>query len=398
MVNQLEHISCICICVAYSQRDDTYGSFGPTIKYYSDLFKPVFKRGNVILLVTQVDPDNFEEWSMKDSVKDLKEDKLKRCREVTDGMEIPLCELINSKISARNLRNLEQIKDDGDDEEQHNIYYASLKARERIIKFITLMEPVTMTSHLLPLPPKMEFVRLNCLNILREKINRLQYVGQTKEKETQANIEKLKAHGTELNVLVDEIRHEKARLDTLKDTIVSHPQYFHGDDIVHFSRREDCYFLLQHRDHVPQMTSWNCEINWKPIREEASSGVLILPFDVVPDLVNMTRGEMKPSEYYRWFVIVRLEYDGEVLNKSTILESSTKVRELMESHTALTTKIENLNHAIMEVSLGASEVAKSLRELEAKKAVISKHAFWLNEISQVVDSLNEISCPNLNLV
>jgi len=177
-------------------------------------------------------------------------------------------------------------------------------------------------------------------------------------------------------------------LDTLKDKIVSHPQYFHGDEVLYLSRKEDCYFFLQHKEYMPRITSWNCCVEWKPIKQDVG-GPLVLHFDVVPDLINVKRGEMKPAEYYRWFLIVRLEYDGQLLNKEAILESSTKVRLLMDKHTVLTTKIENLNKMIMDVSLEASDVAKKLQSLEAKKSIISKNCFWLNEISLVVDALND---------
>jgi hypothetical protein len=109
-----------------------------------------------------------------------------------------------------------------------NIYTASYFARERIIKFISSMEPVSMNSHLLPLPPKLEALRLNNLSILNEQLNRLRYVGAIKGKETQSNIEKLKSYGVELNRLVDALRHETAKLDALKDKTMSQMQYFKG--------------------------------------------------------------------------------------------------------------------------------------------------------------------------
>jgi hypothetical protein len=230
MVNDLRQISAVVICINYSQRDDTYGSFGPTIKYYCDLFKPVFSRGNVILLITQVDADNYIDWvsdgEFTEALKEVKLEKLKRVQETTQT-EIPLVEIINSKISKLKLENIQHSIKSG--KFKDNIYTASYFARERIIKFISSMEPVSMNSHLLPLPPKLESLRINNLNILNEQVNRLRYVGGIKSKETQLNIEKLKAYGVELNRLVDALRHETAKLDALKDKTMSQMQYFKGN-------------------------------------------------------------------------------------------------------------------------------------------------------------------------
>lgn len=228
-INDLKHISAVVICINYSQRDDTYGSFGPTIKYYCDLFKPVFNRGNVILLITQVDADNYLEWisggEYTEALKEVKYEKLKRVQDTTKT-DIPLVEIINSKITKSKLESIQKHIKEGNWKD--NIYTASYFARERIIKFISSMEPVSMNSHLLPLPPKLEALRLNNLSILNEQLNRLRYVGAIKGKETQQTLEKLKSYGVELNRLVDAIRFETAKLDSLKDKTLSQLQYFKG--------------------------------------------------------------------------------------------------------------------------------------------------------------------------
>jgi hypothetical protein len=104
-------------------------------------------------------------------------------------------------------------------------------------------------------------------------------------------------------------------------------------------------------------------------------GPMVLYFDVVPDFVNVTRSEMKPSEFYRWFCVVRLEYDGqvcfsdfsffrlffsmlifEVINADQIVETSTKIRMLKLEEKELTLKIEDLNKDITDVGLEAAGI------------------------------------------
>jgi hypothetical protein len=236
------------------------------------------------------------------------------------------------------------------------------------------MEPVSMNSHLLPLPPKLEALRLNNLSILNEQLNRLRYVGAIKGKETQQTLEKLKSYGVELNRLVDALRFETAKLDSLKDKTMSQLQYFKGDEVIHISRKENQYFFLKHKDYVHRVTSWNCNIEWKGVKSKgddteggSGDGPNVLYFDVVPDFLNVTRGEMKPSEFYRWFCIVRLEYDGQVINADAIVETAAKIRMLKLEEKELTVKIEDLNRDITDVGLEAAGVASHLQKLEFKK-------------------------------
>jgi len=171
------------------------------LRYYQKLFQPVFAAGNVVIVMTKVDSNDYvrltrDQWGAKVE---------ERRRAIGEILDYPIQNIFSlcSCFANRKLDKVIDRKPPGslNFPPKNNLLGASLLARLQFITLVSQLSPISMEGHLFPLPPCMEAIRLNHLRIVEEKLNQLQLTLQTenemagmyikRERELQSAIERL---------------------------------------------------------------------------------------------------------------------------------------------------------------------------------------------------------------
>ncbi|CAF4461653.1 unnamed protein product [Rotaria socialis] len=175
---QFHSIHALVLVYRFNTRIDA--TIEPALRYYRDLFAPLFRAHNVILVLTQVPSNDYELQMHNGSWESTIENHLDGCNKALELNEsswnCPIdqrrCFFVNSKWITQQIDELlekiiknEKLKDD--------LLYRSYLMREMILDYISEATEITLDSHLMSFPKALETERMSALRIIDGRIQEL---------------------------------------------------------------------------------------------------------------------------------------------------------------------------------------------------------------------------------
>lgn len=252
-------VSCVFLCVN-SWRLDTQAV--NTIEYYSKVFRPLFLKGNVVLLRTNLsDEDYFEMTTTKSATGSLKEFKDLFRRDLIDKVgntaNISFVEVINSKLHGRKANeylDLFKSLDSGSgrvDDAQDDVTIHSYKVRERILDYVIKCGSTDMTKHSFPLPPQLELKRKSQLEkylaVQDAEIKATEKYNEDHARLLRTMVKKQRIYGD----LVMRVNQLENQIEELRQPIIVDKTTACGDDWVKFSN-EKVNLISKHPFTIPK--------------------------------------------------------------------------------------------------------------------------------------------------
>jgi hypothetical protein len=160
------------LVLAYRFKSRMDAAVKPALLYYRDLFAPLFRAHNVILVFTYVSSDDYERKMENGTWYATLKCQLDGFNEAlelnTTAWNCPIdqCFFVNSKWAPRKIEKLLQnITTDGQFDE-YDLLYRSYLMREIILNHICEAPEITLDAYLVPLPMILETERMSALRVI----------------------------------------------------------------------------------------------------------------------------------------------------------------------------------------------------------------------------------------
>jgi len=337
VLSKVEYVSCVILCLP-DFRMDRY--LLRTLRYYSELFEPVFKRGNVVILRTRFDPDEYEAASYRSG--GLEEEKQRLLETIQEKLplyaNVSYVDFINSKfINHRwedNLVHLWEKIDSCIPFATDCIYTHSLVVRSNLMHYVNQCVPVKM-NHFIPLPPALESQRLARLKWWKK------YEATEIEKTrkfSEENARTLEDWFTKVKNL-DELEN-KARMLFLAKRDLEMPIILSKVTLSGRSIDQRVTLKADEPFHVPSV--WNF-YNCKPeIIHRTLNSV-----EIKLDLSHLGLNGWNNTQ--SWFAELWLEQDGKIINASAISKKEVEIAAIRET---IAEKRRGLEEEVLSGALG----------------------------------------------
>jgi hypothetical protein len=382
------------LVLVYRFKTRVDAAIGPALCYYRDLFCPLFKAQNVILVLTHVSSDDYELGLFQKTWDAAVQTHLDECNELlelnTPAWNCPInrCFFVNSKWTPPRIDKLLRQIMAKEKIDETDLLYRSYLMREQILDYISEAPEVILDTHLVPLPPALETERISALSVIDGRIKELLKAVRI-EDELRANqltyLEKLRTDFTGVNV---KIEHAKAEIKTLSATQKTPSKCVAGDDWIKIFNAG-----MYSVDAACDSTSpcGGCQYTFKCETHNASH-----PSDhpitqgrtwtvrVNPNWVNITH---KENRY--WFYRFWLEYEGTNHNARQIERERRVLSELAAEKMPLSESLKQTEDALKSGEAKAVEHNTNLMNLNKDKDSLLPTRFKISNVEAVLKCIEK---------
>lgn len=386
-ISKLPYVSCAILCVRFGAKMDA--QLVETIKYYHRLLQPLFAARSVILVLTNVSPDDYKRFTKAGTWEGEKLKMLYAVNEHVGGV-IDICEALDSCPSPQEMRH--HVHSFGSLDLQRHAFATpliahSLTVRERVRMLVLQMREVSLANHLFRLPPVYEQLRCHIVSRTQEERGALL---STIDVEAAQRNEVLK-RVSELQRSINECKHAIAVQESNRSGLCAiqrvAPIFIASDSLFHLSREEVTLeatglaaTLLFDDLHIRSQL-WNAALEF-PQGDAARRFPMAIK--VLPDWIHISRHK---EENCRWFCRVWIEYDGEKGYKKEIDECDANIEELNKQMAHARAKLATLKETDNKLEKRTKEHMNELDIRSDLLALLAREKFELGSLNEVLTVL-----------
>jgi hypothetical protein len=367
------------------------------LRYYRDLFAPLFRAHNVILVLTGVSSDDYERHMQEGTWDSTVQSYLDSCNSVLElrmpGWNCPIdrCVFVNSKWRSGKITELlknipTKIKFENDE-----LLYRSYCMREIILDHISTASEITLDTHLIPLPYPLETERVHALRVIDGRIQELLTTVAIENKLRATHLEQIDTLRTELTNIQTIIEQCVEEITRLSDTQKTPPTYIFGDDWIKF-RKEGVYTTSTPCNKNSLCGGCGCDFKFEvhnASRTEYSRINDHYMVKVKPDFINI-----RVKDGSHWFYRFHLEYSGEKHNANTIRAQRKYKENHAKKHSKYTQDLLDKERALMGCENQLASHRSNLENLSADKDLLLPKVFKIEGICNVLACMKKyLACP-----
>jgi len=386
-------VSCVLLCVNSWRLDNQAVT---TIEYYSKLFRPLFLKGNVVLLRTNLaDEDYYEMTTTKNVAGSLKEfkDLFRKdlIEKVGNTANISFVEAINSKLHGRKAKEylahfqgldaggttaigaaLEQPEDD--------VHLHSYKVRARVLDYISKCGATDMTKHAFPLPPQLEIKRQMLLEkylaIQDAEIKATEKYNEDHARLLRQMVKKQRIYGD----LVMRVNQLQNQIEELRQPIIVDKTTACGDDWVKFSN-EKVGLYSKHPFTIPKgkwrLHNCECEVGFS---NSTDTQIIVKPY--------LFLFHLESRNGKSWYADVWLECDGAKVNQQQIANKEGTLSACIGSRVQAYEDLQEATNEVENIKTDLDkrhDVDKKLRRIIL---LLSKDLFTNKDLPEIIQALS----------
>lgn len=387
---QLRFVHSLVLVYRFKSRMDA--ATKPSLCYYRDLFAPLFRAGNVILVLTHVSSEDYEIGLENNTFDNEVAEHLTTINEILElntpawNCPIVMYYFLNSKWSTSRIQEFLKLINSKKEPSTNDLLWRSYLMREKILDYIAKAPAVVFYTHLISLPPMLEIERKNALAVINGRIKELLETVRI-ENNTRANQlreqEDLRTQIALENNKITQCDHE---INELSATQKTPSKYVAGDDWIRLVNA-GTYTLDTPCGEKDPCGGCQCKYRFEahnatqsPETPKPVGGTWKIT--VNPNWINITRRE---NRY--WFYRFWLEYEGTRHYAKKIQTQTGLLLTMQNTANALQGKLDASTKELATHEQQLTKHNENLKKLNDDKDILLQTKFHIDDIQEILDSI-----------
>lgn len=382
------------LVLVYRFRTRVDAAVGPALRYYRDLFAPLFRQQNVMLVLTHVSSDDYELYMEKNTWDEHVQTHLNQCNELLQLNEpqwncpIVRCYFVNSKWSSNKIQKLLKGIAAGAEFEPTDLLYRSYLMREQIIDYISQASEVFLDTHLIPLPPNLENERVNALNVIDRRMSELFKAVRVEDEARSKKLQEVQQLHTDVTKLQEYIDISTEKVNMLSAILRTPSKYCSGDDWIRFFSA-GVYSIDAPCNSKSECGGCECRFKYESHNASHSSGYPRIvdrtwSVKINPDFFCFSKKEQR-YWYYRFW----LEHNGNQHNAAAIAKERKEIEENKNRKKEISTREQQATQDVNNSNAKSAEHNKNLSKFREDKSCLERTHFKISDITAVLHCMED---------
>jgi hypothetical protein len=388
---QFQSVNMLVLVYRLKARADA--ATGPALRYYRDLFAPLFQAQKVILVLTFASSEDYE-MGVDETWDSTIQEHLDACNRMLE-LEKPEwnCRIVNhyfvnSKWAPRKIDELLRKIAAKEEFDKNDLLYRSYLMREQILNYISEACEIPLETYRVSLPPTLETERVGVLTVIDGRIQELLKAVLVEDEyrgDKLKQMEQLRRDLTDERNNTEKCKTEIHRLSAVQKTRSEHTS---GDDWIKF-RSAGMYSVQAPCD--PHSPCGGCIMNYKYENHNAMHSPHSPKTDgrtwkvkVNPDFINILK---KENRY--WFYRFWLEYDGKTHNRTAIEREQELLKGFEEKCRCYEQRLDTTDKELKDAEKKLAEHQSNLNKLMDDRSLLQPIEFNISEISDVLHCMEK---------